>query len=333
MSKMLLYDRYNRTVSNLRISVTDQCNLRCKYCVVSSDIPFQEKEYQLTFAEMKQIVEIFSSYGINRIRITGGEPLIRQGLLPFLSDIKKEFPSINLFMTTNGLLIKSYINELANSGISTINVSLDTLNPSKFKSITGSDKLQTVIEGIKLLKENTSINVKINCVSLRGFNESEIFDFIELADELDVIIRFIEFMPFTGNQWNKNQFISSKDLRKIIETKFTLIKETISHVSQTSRLFTVKKNNVKLGFISSVSESFCQWCNRIRITADGNLRTCLHGKNEINILKMLRSDYNYKIIEDAIKKAIYNKPIGHPEFLDSDYIIPLDDREMMRIGG
>jgi cyclic pyranopterin phosphate synthase len=289
----------------------------------------------MTFDEMKRLVRIFVHHGVDRLRITGGEPLVRPGLLTFLNEISTEFPDLRLLMTTNGLLLEKFASEIIHSKIETINVSLDTLDPLKFKSITGSNKINSVLRGIKSIKKNSNIKIKVNCVSLKDFNDSkaDLKSFIEFAKEFDVIIRFIEFMPFSGNDWNKDRFVSSEVLRNIIEEDYTLIKETVSHISQTSRIYTIKENDVKLGFISSVSESFCEWCNRLRITADGNLRACLHSSNETNLSKLMRDGKTDEYISDIIKKAVYNKPAGHKEFLSPTYFSPDDDREMIRIGG
>ena len=235
-------------------------------------------------------------------------------------------------MTSNGLLISKYLDDLVESKLDSINVSLDTLDPVKFANITKNNSFEQVVANIKDIA-NTSIKTKVNVVSLRNFNEEEIFNFIDFSHQNNVIVRFIEFMPFFGNDWLPNSFISSEELRSLIKTKFNIQPLPQSHTSQTSRVYKVEGTNARIGFISSVSESFCQWCNRLRITADGNLRNCLHGTSELPLKSLLNSKLERDELKNQILAFVYSKHKGHKDFLSPGFEIPLDDREMMRIGG
>ena len=260
-------------------------------------------------------------------------PLVNPETSKIISRIKSEIPVIEkINMTSNAVLIDKYFKELVESKLDSINISLDTLKPERFSYITKSSNFNQVIKNIQKVSR-THIKTKINVVSLKNFNEDEIFDFIEFSDANNVEVRFIEFMPFTGNQWLPSSFISSKELRDIITTKYHLTALPTSHPSQTSRIYKVEGTNARIGFISSVTESFCQWCNRLRITADGNLRNCLHGTEELPLKKLLVKDIEFELLKRKIVDFVYGKHKGHKDFLAPGFEIPLEDREMMRIGG
>lgn len=328
-----LVDQFGRQHTNLRISVTDRCNFRCRYCVVSDKINWIDKNNALSDNEIFELTKLFSELGVDRLRITGGEPLVNPDTPQIISRIKSEIPSIEkINMTSNGLLISKYFDDLVESRLDSINISLDTLNPEKFAHITKSNHFYEVINNIKEIS-NTPIKTKVNVVSLRNFNEGEIFDFIDFSHQNNITVRFIEFMPFFGNDWLPNSFISSKDLRNLVKTKYNLKLLSQDHPSQTSRVYEVEGTNARIGFISSVSESFCQWCNRLRITADGNLRNCLHGTSELPLKSLLNSKLERDELKNQILAFVYGKHKGHKDFLSPGFEIPLDDREMMRIGG
>ena len=332
-SSQQLIDQFGRLHSNLRISVTDRCNLRCRYCVVSEKIDWIDSDKALTSNEIFKLVKIFSEMGVNRLRITGGEPLVNPETSKIISKIKSEIPIIEkINMTSNAVLIGKYFDELVESKLNSINISLDTLKEEKFSYITKSNNFNQVISNIKKIA-TTNIKTKINIVSLKNFNENEIFDFIDFSDQNNVEVRFIEFMPFTGNQWLPSSFISSQELRDKIETKYHLTSLPTSHPSQTSRIYRIEGTNARIGFISSVTESFCQWCNRLRITADGNLRNCLHGTSELPLKPLLINQEDPTLIKQKIIDFVYGKHKGHKDFLAPGFEIPLEDREMMRIGG
>ena len=216
-----LVDQFGRLHTNLRISVTDRCNLRCRYCVVSDKINWIDTNKALSPSEIFKLTKIFSELGVNRLRITGGEPLVNPETPGIIAKIKSEIPKIEkINMTSNGVLIHKYFDKLVESKLDSINISLDTLNPEKFSYITKSNNFQEVLESVEKLS-SSPIKTKVNVVSLKNFNEEEVFDFIDFSDRYNIIVRFIEFMPFTGNQWLPSSFISSQEIRDKIESKYT----------------------------------------------------------------------------------------------------------------
>jgi cyclic pyranopterin phosphate synthase len=237
-------------------------------------------------------------------------------------------------MTTNGVLLNLYLESLEEAGLNSLNISLDTLDPDKYLNITKRNQLFTVLSNIKQAL-TTKIKVKINCVGIKGFNDTEILDFLDFSIKNDVTVRFIEFMPFNGNNWLNTAYMSSLEVKNIIEKKYTLEAEPLENQSQTSRYFKIEGNSGRIGFISSVSESFCKWCNRVRITAEGSLRTCLHGSQETDLKILLRNGATDKHISDIIRRSVFEKQKGHIDWIDPNVIwkIPLNDREMIRIGG
>ncbi|MHA2363751.1 MAG: GTP 3',8-cyclase MoaA [Candidatus Hodarchaeales archaeon] len=339
-----LTDSYNRQATSLRISVTDKCNLRCRYCMPEEGVKFTSHDELLSFEEITEIVKIFHKLGINQIRITGGEPLVRREVTKLFNLINKEVPDIKLCMTTNGILLKKFLPELLKAGLEKVNISLDTLNSKKFTEITRRNQFQQTIEGINAALKS-SLKVKINVVALRNFNDSEIIDFVKFALKQNTTVRFIEWMPFTGNDWyasyvkerdpTKNpEFISAKELRKvIINAGYDLTPITIKNISKTSRDYKINESKARIGFIASVTESFCEYCNRIRLTADGKLRPCLHSSLETDLKLPMRSGITNKDLITLITQTYFKKPKEHENFLSSDYEAPVHDREMNRIGG
>ncbi|MHA2293573.1 MAG: GTP 3',8-cyclase MoaA [Candidatus Hodarchaeales archaeon] len=329
-----LIDRYGRAATNLRISVTDRCNLRCSYCLNQEEFSWFQLEELLTFEELKQISQIAAELGVTQLRITGGEPLTRPGICKFIAELK-QIPGIDrVSMTTNGVLLNKYLDDLENAGLSSINISLDTLNSEKFFKITHRKKFETVFNNI-LKAKNSKIPVKVNCVALKGFNDMEIIDFVNFAIKYEITVRFIEFMPFKGNNWSSENLLSIKEIQNNISQHHSLIPEPLDHPSQTSRVYRIKDTQGHIGFISSVTESFCQWCNRLRLTADGNLRTCLNGKDETSLKPLLRHRISNDKLREVLIRSIEKKPKEHEDFLDKGYCSPCSsrDREMFRIGG
>ncbi len=327
-----LIDRYGRIASNLRISVIDKCNLTCRYCLVSKSSIFLKNEDLLSFQEIKDVTKVFAELGVNQLRITGGEPFLRPNVTELIKELK-QIPGIKrLSITTNGVLLGKYIDELEEIGISGINISLDTLDPSKFKQITKQDYFDKVMDNIHLAT-TSSIPIKLNCVGIKGFNDNELFDFVNFAINYNITLRFIEFMPFTGNNWVPTSLLSAKEIKEKIEERFKLVPEPLEHLSQTSRVYKIKEFPGKIGFIASVTESFCKWCNRLRLTADGNLRTCLNDKHEVSLKAILRGGISSIKLKNIIIENVMEKPKEHKDFLNPDFKPPRKDREMIRIGG
>jgi len=332
---MKLIDKYNREHSYLRISLTGKCNLNCIYCnPIGSFNNDLSKNDILSFDEIESIIRLFVLNGFKKIRFTGGEPLARKDFIRLferISCFKKENP-YELSITTNGILFDSItLSILKRYGLDSINISLDSLNTRTFKKITGHNKLPEVLNGIKLAKDAGFKNIKINSVIIKGLNDSEILDFCDFAVKYDLIVRFIEFMPFSNNEWGPESFISAADIMKIIQKKYTL--EEISNNSNVAKDFQIGNERGKIGFISSISQHFCEFCNRLRITADGKLKLCLFSpENELFDLKSLLKDKNYD--EELILKEISHymnfKELEHKPLSE---LIKMKNNNMVKIGG
>ena len=328
----MLRDKSGRVIESLRVSVTDRCNLRCRYCMPPEGVEFIEHDEILRYEEMERIIRVALRLGIHKIRLTGGEPLVRKGLLDFARRLGQLERIRKLSMTTNGILLSQYAASLKEAGIDYLNISLDTLNREKFRQITRFDKLNTVLEGIHTAKAVGFSLIKVNVVSIRGFNDEELFDFVDFADRFDIVVRFIEFMPFTGNPWQQNGFLPSQELKARLRTRYTMI-PLYDDPSAPAKTYKIPGKQGAIGFISSVSESFCHLCNRLRLTADGHLRPCLHGPIEIDIKHPLRRGASDAELVELFREAVAKKPGFHQDFLDQQFHQPLCDREMVRIGG
>ncbi len=298
--KRILIDSHGRNHSYLRISIIERCNLRCTYCMPKQGIPLSPKSHLMTYEEIYQIASVFVKNGVTKIRLTGGEPLIRKDIhiiLEKLSSLKVE-----LSITTNAILIDRFINILKRNGVKKINTSLDSLSANKFEHITRRNDFNKTYENILLLvKEN--FDVKINIVLIKGFNENEIIDFIELTKELPVVVRFIEFMPFSGNEWDLSKLVSYEEIMNNVFSTYSenTVLKLEDAPNDTSKNYKVKSYKGSFAVISSVTNPFCDSCNRIRLTADGKLKNCLFSAQENDLLGKLRIG---KAIESTIQKSI-----------------------------
>lgn len=331
---MNLVDAFNRKIENVRISIQDKCDLRCVYCMPENGVKWLDKKEQLTFSEIYKLIEVFNDLDVKKIKLTGGEPLLRKDVIELVKKITIDLPKIELSMTTNGVLLSKYGKQLFNAGLRRVNISLDTLNHDKFEEITRKNKLNQVLDGIKCAIE-VGLEVKINAVSIKNFNDDKksLNEFINFSEINNIPIRFIELMPFTGNKWNFDNYVSSEELRETIKSSNELIPLKIADKSSTSKYWRIEKNKATVGFISSVSESFCENCNRIRVTAEGKLRPCLHRHLEYDLRPYLNGQKRFENISKFIQMAINEKWKEHPDFLALRYKPPIDDREMIRIGG
>jgi len=299
----ILIDSYQRNHNYLRISLTEKCNLRCTYCMPAEGVPLSPSSNLMTAEEIYQIAQLFVSNGVNKIRLTGGEPLVRKDF----SDIIMKLSSlkVSLAITTNAVNIDRYIKILKESGVQIINVSLDTLNADRFKKMTLKSSFEKVIKNLYLLIEE-GFKVKVNIVLLKGENDTEIIDFIELTKALPISIRFIEFMPFDGNRWDRSKTVSFKDINHIISQFYGLeqIQKLEDAPNDTAKNFRIKNFKGSYAIISTVTKPFCDSCNRLRLTANGKLRNCLFTEQEADLLTAFRSGLP---IEPIIKKAVLNK--------------------------
>ena len=308
-----LVDPFNRHITYLRLSVTDRCDLRCTYCM-SEKMTFLNKKEVLTFEEMYKLCSGFIKVGIKKIRITGGEPLVRKGIMDLFEMLKPHLSNDldELTLTTNGTQLYKYASQLFTHGVRRVNVSLDTLDPVKFKLITRIGNLQDVLTGIEAAKD-ANLRVKINCVALKNINENEIDKFINWCIEKDFDLTFIETMPMgdIGNENRLNHFLSLDELKKNITQRYDL--EDISFsTGGPARYSKISGSDIKLGFITPLSHNFCSSCNRVRIDATGVMHQCLGQSNSLDFRKILRDPLSTKndLLEN-IKNSVNQKPEKH----------------------
>jgi len=308
----MLIDNYHRPISYLRISLTDRCNLRCIYCMPKEGISLLGHQDVLSFEEIERIASAAARLGISRVRITGGEPLVRKGVIELSGELMK-LPGIeDVSLTTNGTLLTEHAAALRRAGMRRINISLDTLDAEKYKKITRGGDIQKVLDGISAARREGFSPIKINVVAMRGINDDEIAEFARLTIERPVHIRFIEFMPIDiATDWDKNSFISSSETRGIIRSVGTLNPVDRCNKSGPAEMYRLEGAAGQLGFISPLSNHFCDTCNRMRLTADGKLRTCLFSDQEIDLKEVLRSGVTDQVLEQTISEAIKSKPKGH----------------------
>ena len=293
-------DRFGRDITYLRISVTDLCNLRCKYCMPESEVESLCHSDILSIEEIVEIVKVASKNGIKKIRLTGGEPLVRRGFINLCKQISEINEIEDIAITTNGVYLKDMADELFENKVRRINFSLDTLIKEKYNDITRRNDFDKTMESL-FYAIKKGFKVKINVVLIGGFNDDEIQDFVNLANDYDLEVRFIELMQIgeTAN-WSKNKFVSNKIvLEKVPELEF-------DGVSGVAKIYKIKGQKGRIGLISPISCSFCEDCNRIRLTSDGKLKPCLHSRDEIN-LKGLSGEE----LEEVFKRGIYEKPEKH----------------------
>jgi cyclic pyranopterin phosphate synthase len=328
-----LIDSYHRRINYLRLSLTDRCNLRCRYCMPPEGVTKFEHEEILRYEEILRFVRLAVRKGIQKIRLTGGEPLVRKGILPFIRELSA-LPGIqDLSLTTNGLLLPELADPLRRAGLKRVNISMDSLHPEKYREITGGGNLSQVWAGIEAAKSVGISPIKINVVAIAGFNDKEIFDFAALTMNHPFQVRFIEFMPFGGFwEWKKESWISCDEIRQRIEARVPLIpaEQTKNSHDGPARLFRFPQAKGEIGFISPISNHFCDSCNRLRLTADGKLRTCLFAEEEIDIRKLLRQGCSDRQLEAILEEAILRKPLRRRMIEGS---IKSCSRPMVQIGG
>lgn len=310
----MLFDSYQRRIKDLRISITDRCNFRCFYCRSGKDESFSPKELILTFEEIIFLSEIFVGLGIEKIRLTGGEPLLRKDLEKLIKELTKLKPKLkDLAITTNGFGLKGRAKDLKNAGLNRVTISLDSLQADNFQRITGVDKLREVLEGIEAAQKTGLTPLKINSVIIRGKNDSEILSLAEFARQTGISMRFIEFMPLdSGKFWKRENIVSGREIFQIINTKFPLILKQKNRGAETAWNYNFADGTRgEIGIIASVTESFCGQCSRIRLTADGQIRTCLFSTIEHNLREVIRRGANRLEIIEFIKQTVYQKEYRH----------------------
>ncbi len=329
----MLRDAHNRTIRDLRISLTDRCNFRCFYCLPNGEPPLARKETILTFEEIAYLSEIFVSLGIEKIRLTGGEPLIRKDVPSLVRELAKLKPSLHdLALTTNGFDFPRHAAALKEAGLDRVTLSLDSLDRDKFLDITGVDALDKVYKSIEAAKELGFDPVKINACVVRGRNDDELVDFARFAREYAISMRFIEFMPLdSGHEWSRDLVVSGKEIYAAINAVFPIRLKETSRGSETSWKYEFTDGSPgEIGIIAPVTEMFCGACSRIRLTADGQIRTCLFSTTEHNLRDVLRSGASREEIVQFIEDVVMKKEPRH--YINDAEFTPAS-RTMSFIGG
>lgn len=327
-----LIDPHARKIDYMRISITDRCNLRCRYCMPEQGVKHLPHEEILSYEEILRLARISVTLGVKKIRITGGEPLTRRGLIHFIKELHGLSGVEDITLTTNGILLAQSAGDLADAGITRINISLDTLNSVKYSYITRRGLLPEVLKGIDASREAGLSPIKINCVAIKGFNDEEILDFANLTLKNPFHVRFIEFMPLGDNDyWSTDKGLHTPEIKDVI-TQVHQLNPVRSNENQNgpARRFKIPGSAGEIGFISALSDHFCDTCNRVRLTPDGRLRNCLFSDQEVDIKKVLRSGAGDKEIEKVIKESIKTKPSGHRLYEDASHKCK---RSMWNIGG
>jgi cyclic pyranopterin phosphate synthase len=326
-----LRDSHGRVVGDLRVSVTDRCNFRCQYCMPAEGLPWLEREEILTFEEITRIVGLLAQMGVHGVRLTGGEPLVRRDF-PILVEMLAGIEQVNdLSLTTNGFLLERDAEALVRAGINRFNVSVDSLQRDRFYELTRRDALPQVLRGLERLASFREAHpIKLNAVAIRDFTEDEVIPFAELARRSPYEVRFIEFMPLEADQrWTPAQVLTGAEIRTAIHAVFPLEPEP-QEPSATARVFRFADGRGRIGFISPVSEPFCGDCNRVRLTADGRLRTCLFSLNETDLRRPLRAGAGDAELVQIIRDAVWQKELKH-HVGEPGFIQPA--RTMSAIGG
>jgi len=340
---MTLIDPFGRPITYLRISVTDRCNLRCSYCM--PDHPHHEgREAVLRFEELDRLVKVAVALGWKKVRLTGGEPLVRKDVVELVRMLARHKVSASdgsrleqLVMSTNAVLLDRYAEDLAKAGLDRVNVSLDTLDPDRFRKITGYDRFAEVMAGLRAAEAAGLSPLKLNVVLVRGETESEFFDFVDLARTRPWHLRFIEFMPFAGNGWSRERVLPSGELRDRLGARYALQAVDPDAHGGPAKTVTSAGWLGTVSFISPMSDrAFCTRCNRVRLTSEGRLRGCLLNENEIDFRAVMRSGADDDQLAMLFRKAIGQKPEEHPyhrALLEGELVGPVDGRSMHRIGG
>ena len=331
MSREPLIDGHGRRIGDVRVSVTDRCNFRCQYCMPADGLPWLERDAVLTFEEITRVVGLLAEMGVHDLRMTGGEPLVRRDF-PRLAAMLARLPGIeDLSVTTNGFLLDRDAAALVDAGVQRFNVSIDSLQRDRFFEMTRRDSLPRVLRGLQALAAFPQAHpIKVNAVAMRGFTEDEVLPFARFAREHPYEVRFIEFMPLDADHaWTPESVLRGEEIRAIIETEFPLEPEP-REPSATARVYRFADGQGRIGFINPVSEPFCGDCNRIRITAEGRLRTCLFSMGETDLRTPLRAGADDDDLERLIRDAVWRKELKH-HVSEPGFIQPA--RTMSAIGG
>ena len=326
-----LVDSWGREIRSVRVSVTDKCNFRCRYCMPAEGLEWLPREEVLSFEEITRLVRVLSAMGVDEVRLTGGEPLVRRDL-PVLVSFLAGIPGVrDLSLTTNGVLLDRLAGPLVEAGLRRLNVSLDSLSHVRFAEITRRDALDRVLAGLEEAERYPELRpIKVNCVAMRGFTEEEVPALAELARRKPYVVRFIEFMPLDADQaWREDEVLTGGEIRALIEERWPLV-EIPAKQSSTARRFRFADGAGEIGFVNPVSEPFCSSCDRIRLTADGQLRTCLFSRREWDLKAPLRDGSSDDELAALIRFAVRHKELKH-KINDPGFVRA--SRSMSQIGG
>jgi GTP 3',8-cyclase len=326
-----LRDGHGRPIGDLRVSVTDRCNFRCQYCMPAEGLPWLERDALLSYEEIARLVRLLSEMGVHDVRLTGGEPLVRKDLWRLVEMLSPLEAVHDLSLTTNGYLLGRQVGDLVRAGLRRVNVSLDSLAPDRFFQLTRRDSLAQVLDGLEAAEAYPQLRpIKVNVVALRGFTEDEVLRFADFARRKPYEVRFIEFMPLDADrEWSMDKVLPNEDVRRIIAAEYAL--EPVGRERHgTARRWRFADGRGELGFISPVTEPFCGDCNRIRMTAEGFLRTCLFSMRETDLRTPLREGASDDELEAIIRDAVWHKELKH-RVNEPGFVQPV--RTMSRIGG
>jgi cyclic pyranopterin phosphate synthase len=327
-----LIDNFGRVHTSLRISVTDRCNIRCFYCMPNENVRFKPREELLTFEEIVRFARVAAKMGVNKLRLTGGEPLVRADLHKLVAQLARIDGIIDLALTTNGILLDEQAQRLKDAGLTRLNISLDTLDEATFQRIARREGIARVLAGIAAAKRAGFERIRLNAVAIRGITESEIIPLAQFAREQSMELRFIEFMPLDAEEhWQNDQVLPGEEIRRVLEEAFgTLVPAARPDVSQPATDYRFADGDGSIGFINPVSQPFCGDCNRLRITAEGQIRNCLFSTCEWDARALLRSGGSDGQLAALIRQCVAAKKPGHG--IDSpDFLRP--QRAMYQIGG
>ena len=327
----MLLDPYRRKINYLRISVTDRCNLRCRYCMPEEGIPLISHEHILTYEEILRIVRVFASQGISKVRLTGGEPLVRKGIVDFISHLSQIEEIKDLSLTTNGLLLKDLADVLKHAGLKRVNISLDSLKRERFYQITRRDEFERVWSGIEEALRVGLTPIKINMVAIKGLNDDEIEAFARLTSGLPLTVRYIEYMPSgNGEEWKENDILTIAQIQTRLEKMGNLISIPSDRWDGPAKRFRFEGARGEIGLIGAVSSHFCSDCNRLRLTPDGKIRTCLFSDDEVDLKEIIRSGGSDEDLKARLLVALGAKPERHHI---NTYLFKKCQRNMSSIGG
>lgn len=326
----MIKDRHNRIHTYLRISLTDNCNLRCFYCMPDEEYSFTPASRLMQVDEIEKIAGIFVEQGVTKIRLTGGEPLVRKDAADII--MRLAALPVELTMTTNATRAHEFLDTFNKAGIRSMNVSLDTLQEDRFNLITRRNQFRLVVDNIHKLIES-GIRVKVNCVVMKGLNDSEINDFIEWTRDLDIEVRFIEFMPFTGNRWTSNKVVTLEEILSEVSSKYQ-VEAIYNDVHDTAKKYQVPGHKGSFAVISTMSQPFCSGCNRMRLTADGKLKNCLFSKSETDLLAPFRNGENIlPLIHQNISEKAFELGGQFQNIFENLHPEDIANRSMITIGG